>query len=261
MCTVSWSDLPDGLHIFCNRDEKRAREPATPPLAGERDGIAFLAPRDGRAGGSWIATNERGLSVCLLNHYPRPAPEAPSDRVSRGELVLSLMGCADLASARELLQAEALAPYRPCIVLLFFRPPGAIRGAAPERFAWDGSQVDHSTLEQMRPQTSSSFMTEAVIASRLAQFDELPRPAEPEQHLHPEQLLAFHQSHHPTKGAYSVCMHRPDAHTVSFTHLMIGPQEATMAYTPISLCKFDASTQVRSALALRPASDVPSPVS
>jgi len=255
MCTVIWSDLPDGLHIFCNRDEQRAREAATPPALGERDGITYLAPRDGRAGGSWIAANEHGLAVCLLNHYPRPSPPAPELRVSRGELVLSLMACADLEAARALVKADALTPYRPCIVLLFFRPTGATVAALPERFAWDGSGVEHRVLERMRPQTSSSFMTEAVIDSRLALFDRLPvrsesdYASEPTSPL-PEDLIAYHRSHHPTKGAYSVCMHRPDAHTVSFTRLLIGSDQVTMDYTPISPCKSAAAKNVRTTMDL-----------
>jgi len=264
MCTVSWSDGPDGLHIFCNRDEQRAREAATPPAPGDRDGLHFLAPRDGRAGGTWIATNERGLAVCLLNHYPRPSPPPPANRVSRGELVLSLMGCPDVEHARALLQAGALAPYQPCIVLLFFRRPGEASAAQPERFAWDGSQVEHTVIERMVPQTSSSFMTEAVIASRVGHFDTLmqtvPRPTG--QSPLPEDLLAYHRSHHPTKGAYSVCMHRPDAHTVSFTHLQIGPEQATMDYTPLSPCKSELAPSVRTTLDLvRAPQQLPSSVS
>lgn len=259
MCTVSWSDLPDGLHIFCNRDEQRSREAATPPALGERAGMTYLAPRDGRAGGTWIAANESGLAVCLLNHYPRPSPPPPANRVSRGELVLSLMGCPDVERARALLQSGALAPYRPCIVLLFFRPPGAATAALPERFAWDGSQVEHTVLERMLPQTSSSFMTSTVIASRLAHFDEVPRRSG--QSPLPEDLIAYHRSHHPTKGAYSVCMHRPDAHTVSFTHLQIGPEQATMDYTPRSPCKSEQVPSVRTTLDLVRAPHLPSSVS
>jgi len=259
MCTVSWSDLPDGLHIFCNRDEQRAREPATPPSSGDRDGISYLAPRDGRAGGTWIATNEHGLAVCLLNHYPRPSPPPPANRVSRGELVLSLMGCSTVERAQALLQVGVLAAYRPCIVLLFFRPPGASQAALPERFAWDGSAVRHTVIERMRPQTSSSFMTKAVIDSRLAHFDQVPR-SEGQTPL-AEDLLVYHRSHHPTKGAYSVCMHRPDAHTVSFTHLQIGPETATMDYTPLSPCKSEQAPSVSTTLALVRSEHQPSSVS
>ncbi len=72
MCTVSWRAARDGYDLFFNRDELHTRAPELPPALSERDGVRFLAPRDGDHGGTWLAVNEHGLTVCLLNDYANP---------------------------------------------------------------------------------------------------------------------------------------------------------------------------------------------
>src|SRR6516164_3683599 len=93
MCTVTWLREDGGYHLFCNRDEKLTRQPALPPRLGVREGVRYLAPIDGDFGGTWIATNEFGVSLCLLNGTSGPRPAVVR---SRGLLVL------DLASSRSL---------------------------------------------------------------------------------------------------------------------------------------------------------------
>lgn len=226
MCTVTWKASDAGLHILCNRDEQRLREPATPPEIRSYNDVAYLAPHDGRAGGTWFAVNEHGLAVSLLNHYPTdvPRPTESLPYTSRGELVVSLMDCPNLDSAAARLRASHLAAYRPCVLLLFQA------GRHPERVVWDGDTARHARLTRMEPQSSSSFRTQAVIDSRLSLFRKLPRQPSL------EDLRTFHASHHPSKGAYSVCMHRSDAHTVSFTELHLG-HAAEMRYIDSAPCK------------------------
>lgn len=86
MCTVliafrAFADRP--LYVAANRDEKRDRPAETFAL---RDGGArpMLAPRDLRAGGTWIGVNDRGVVVAITNRF-QAAPDP--DRRSRGELV------------------------------------------------------------------------------------------------------------------------------------------------------------------------------
>src|ERR1700693_4285949 len=67
MCTISWIHDKDGYQLLCNRDEKLTRKSAVEPRLAVRNGTRFLAPVDGDFGGTWIATNEFGISVCLLN--------------------------------------------------------------------------------------------------------------------------------------------------------------------------------------------------
>ncbi len=76
-----------------NRDEDRMR-PAEPPqsLAGPP---AIVAPRDARAGGTWIGVNEAGLVVALSNRRGKTSTAARS----RGQLVLDILRLPNVRAA------------------------------------------------------------------------------------------------------------------------------------------------------------------
>lgn len=86
------------LLVGSNRDEDRSR-PWEPPC---RDG-EILAPRDRKAGGTWIALADSGLLVAVTN---RPDPTLDPTRPSRGLLTLDAARAGTVAAARELLVDE-----------------------------------------------------------------------------------------------------------------------------------------------------------
>src|SRR5271166_4952326 len=103
MCTLSWIRDEDGYQLFFNRDEKLSRKSAMPPRQATRDGVRFLAPVDGDFGGSWIATNEIGVSVCLLNgtNLTGSSGGRPRKARSRGLLLLDLISSSSVAAVCE----------------------------------------------------------------------------------------------------------------------------------------------------------------
>ena len=110
MCTASWLDRPEGFELFFNRDERRTRARSLPPrVVTAPDGTRYLAPIDAESGGTWIAVNEHGLAVCLLNRYPEVL--APATPRSRGHLVTHLAGTGALAGATDLGAAATPSPY------------------------------------------------------------------------------------------------------------------------------------------------------
>ena len=229
---MSWHDRADGYRIFFNRDERRQRARERPPVVDERDGTRFIAPRDGEAGGSWIAVNEHGLSLCLLNGFPEGvAPSATDGRsyTSRGELPVSLIGFHTTSSIAERLRSLDLRYYRP-FVLVAFAP--AATGLVAD---WSGATLE---LEEHRPRTrplvSSSFYTESVRDSRVAVYRQL---VEGRETGSAAAHRAFHASHTPERGPHSPCMHRPDAHTVSFSGISVDRDEVRFYYAPNSPCR------------------------
>ena len=82
MCTVTWILDGDSYSLYFNRDELRTRQPALPPQRHQERGVRFLSPTDGDAGGTWIAVNEYGLSLGLLNDYSSRARQ-PAERRAR----------------------------------------------------------------------------------------------------------------------------------------------------------------------------------
>ena len=214
MCTATWLMNPDGYELFCNRDESRTRKTALPPSAQERNGVKFIAPRDGDFGGTWIAVNEVGLSLCLLNYYPsiNDQPLTISSR-SRGLLLSSLIDSGSVAEAAARLRRTSLEIFRPFLMLVL------ALGNPVGQHAWDGRKL--SSAKARLPVTTSSFDTANVIAARQAKFGEL-------------QGEAYHMSRDERGGAYSVCMTRDDAQTVSFSHIIVGPEEVEFEYKPLA---------------------------
>jgi hypothetical protein len=227
MCTLTWLHEAAGYTVFFNRDERRTRKPAVPPSLRGLRGVGYIAPADGDAGGSWIGANEFGVTLCLLNLYERQAAAPPpGDFTSRGLLLLDLMDSPTSAAARGRLAGADLAPYQP-FTLTAFEPD------APALVVrWDGRAL-RAVHEASPPLVSSSYDPAGVARVRGQQFRELTRRLGD---VDAEDLAAFHRSHAPARGAYSPCMHRDDAETVSFTRVRVDASAVFMAYQEGAPC-------------------------
>jgi len=223
MCTVTWLHEDGGYHLFFNRDEKLTRKPALPPRVAVRDGVHYLAPIDGDFGGTWIAANEFGVSLCLLNGTRGTRPAAPR---SRGLLVLDLVSSRSLEEVANRVEAADLTRYAP------FTFVGLAPGDITQVIEWDGSRAIIRTKPELcNMLTSSSFETGAVKKARVDEFVRLVGDSSSA-----TRLQEFHRSHAPSRSAYSPCMHRPDAETVSFSHISLDSLGPQFVYLPVSPC-------------------------
>ncbi|MEP6538205.1 MAG: NRDE family protein [Bryobacteraceae bacterium] len=225
MCTVSWVHDDGGYQLLCNRDEKRTRARATPPIVRIRDGVRFIAPSDGDFGGSWIGVNEFGVSLCLLNgNGPRSG-----NHKSRGLLLLDLISAQSVDDAVGRTSQTELSVFAP-FTLVALEPdlPAAI-------LEWDGKDLA-VVLDGDRymPLISSSFDTDEVRARRRAELDRL---VQLKGRLNVDVLELFHKSHGESRDAYSACMHRPDAETVSCSRVKVSDTHIDFFYTPAAPCE------------------------
>ena len=216
MCTVSWLHRPDGYHLFCNRDEKRARGIAEPPRLAGCDGSRYIAPVDSDFGGTWIAVNEHGVALCLLNRGSSPAAR------SRGHVIPDIIWVRSIDDCAFLLRHADLTLFAPFMLLML--EPGVPAAVA----SWDGFRLTMDG-EARAPLTSSSYDPESVCEARLRQFARR-APADP------EALYRFHASHDGPSAAHAPCMHRADAHTVSFSHVIVTEDEIRFEYLPAAPC-------------------------
>ena len=211
MCTLSWRESEQGLEIFFNRDELKTRSRAEPPrLFTSPSGTRYLAPIDPDGGGSWMAANEQGLLICLLNRWHQDAPLATR---SRGAVILSLIDCQRLEEVANLLP-DLIASTKPFDLIAFSR--GKARGETIG-YSWDGLTL--TPFAPQRPLTSSSYCFEKVQATRLANFSENNGDLET-YHSHPNQ----------SPSAYTVRMNRPDAQTWSRSLVTISPKGIDWQY-------------------------------
>lgn len=101
MCTLvlAASAVPGcSLLVVANRDEMLDR-PSTAPFAWPE---GFVAPRDDKAGGTWLGLNRHGLFAAVTNRFNGPKDEA---RRSRGELVKEALAAPTARAAHDRMAA------------------------------------------------------------------------------------------------------------------------------------------------------------
>ena len=117
--------------------------------------------------------------------------------------------------------AGGLEQYEPFTLL------GLERGAPAHLWSWDGhSLVAWRQEEPGLLLASSAADQEAAASARRDTFAQAAAPGP----LDPKTLAAIHASHRPVRGPLSVCMHREDASTVSFTMVTAGRGRISLAH-------------------------------
>ena len=120
MCTLTVINLRTdegklGYRLMMNRDELRTRSRALPPEWREVDGVRAVWPLDMDGGGTWIAAAETGLTLALVNSFPEPMPELPTELISRGLIIPRLItseGIEGVVDGFESIVVERYAPFR-----------------------------------------------------------------------------------------------------------------------------------------------------
>ena len=239
MCTASWIYSPDSYSLLFNRDEKRARKSGAGPQLVVEGGARYLAPSDGEAGGTWIATNEFGVTVCLLNgaNLSDAIVACTTGERSRGLLVRELAPLSSIHYIRDFIGQCELAIYMP-FTIAAFEP-----GKPAVLVEWNGSTAVWQTRAELHSMvTSSSFDTTNVRRGREVEYR---RRFGAGQECDTSRLLDFHRDHFAGSSPYSACMHRPDACTVSFCQIDVGKRETELLYHPGAPCSPGLATQVR----------------
>ncbi|MBU0678671.1 MAG: NRDE family protein [Verrucomicrobia bacterium] len=220
---------PSGYEIFFNRDEQRSRKPAEAPILDAADGVSFIAPRDGNHGGTWLAANEFGLTVGVLNFYQAEKSSPSRDLLSRGRLPILMASSASIEAVEENAAAIDAQRYRPFLLFAVDRKLNAYT------VSWDGSVLSPGEDSfPARPISTSSFSTNEVIEARMKLFDHM---AAKHGGISSDWLSGYHASHLPSRSAFSVCMHRDDARTVSFSHIIVDTEQIEFRYFGCSPCE------------------------
>jgi hypothetical protein len=225
MCTVSITILPDrAIRLACNRDELLNRPPALPPRISEFGERLAAFPIDPISKGTWIAVNDAGLVLSLLNVNAPRRPRAAAPR-SRGEIIPSLLQVHDAAEAIALAATSLHAPdYQP------FRLVALDREALLEMIS-DGHEfhfTSHELAELPILFTSSGLGDALAHKPRQKLFDSFCAAGDFDR-LRQDR---FHRHSWPDRSEISVCMHRADAQTVSHTTVELRADRVTLGYLP-----------------------------
>jgi hypothetical protein len=267
MCTLTFlPGLPGGGYLLAtNRDESPQRGPAWAPMVQQQGRRQLIAPRDSDKGGTWVGVDDRGMLLSVLNGDGPPPQAAPVDPISRGLLVTELLEDPRFSRVRDEIERRRRSAgmnYRPFKLVAV--SPGPATGGRPAhilRAEWTGSVLSFEELSGPRCAVSSTYETEAVTLSRRAAFERFQQ----EQYVLlraatkrdatdatveelADRLADFHASHRiesPEGDAYTVCMHRADARTVSSTVVLVTRTHVCMRYTAGWPCRDGESVVVR----------------
>lgn len=177
--------------VAANRDEALDR-PAVGPFVWPR---GFLAPRDERAGGTWLGLTKGGLFLGVTNRFPTLKDAA---RESRGALVAELLEAPDARTLHE--RASRIDPLRYNAFHLMYADP---RDAF---ITWsDGEKLHPIVLEPgLHVVTERSFggdEAERVAAVRAA-WPEEPAPESLQRTLRlPETYMFFPDFNYGTRSS------------------------------------------------------------
>jgi hypothetical protein len=237
MCTVTFAPRADRYLLAMNRDEQYTRQQGRAPVIhsdGENRAVHPSEPQ----GGTWISLNDRGVTLALVNWYeiqPRVL-EAP---ISRGRVILTLRHAATASDVD-----AALGPNG-CVLdlssILPFRLIGVFPGRKQAReWRWDQRTLTTHHHPWTPAQWASSGHGESEAQRiRGGVFNEwihLPNAGSR------EWIRSLHASHAPRRGPFSICMHRQDAMTVSYTETEVTSGHAAMRHQIGSPCQLPPMT-------------------
>ena len=221
MCTVTVIRHADGgLRLVSSRDELRRRPASLSPETYAMGGARVLMPRDAQAGGTWIAANDRGVVMTMLNFNQGRA--AVSGSVSRGSVIPEAIQAARGSEAIEIAAAmhhEEMAPFRLVVA----------HASDLYEARWSGRSFDvieHAIDERGvcgavgTACFASSGLGDALVEPRLDLWASWTQ----EQAISSELQDAFHDHQWPDRPEISVRMEREAARTVSVTAVDVRPE-------------------------------------
>ena len=233
MCTVSFLPKSQGFYLAMNRDEKLDRFTALAPTIVDLACRRAVFPRE-PAGGTWISANDAGICLALINWH-RIERRPKNDTISRGLVVREL---AEKSSADEIgvalkkLPLSKLRPFRLLAVdpreMRVIEWRWNLKRLTRHNHGWRRRHWFSSSFDERRAELERQRVCTAANGQRSAGSVKW--------------LRRLHRSHAPEPGPFSICMHRPDANTVSYTEILVLRRQATMRYKPGPSCSDRAVT-------------------
>jgi len=227
MCTVTFIARRNGYALGMNRDEKLSRVPGLPPARHCLNGRTAIFPSE-PSGGTWVGVNDAQVTLALVNWYSVPS-RASHDPISRGEVTRTALGLADAQAIEQHLGQFPLERTNPFRLIGVFPQTKSV-----VEWRWNLSQLERLDHDWQTNIWISSGYDEwgAEIARRRIFVAAGKKGVAKDLRW----LRRLHGSHDPAPNAYSICMHRADARTVSYTEITVTGSATRLAHAPLALC-------------------------
>jgi hypothetical protein len=220
MCTVTFIPVKDQIYFTSNRDEKNWRSAAVPPTIYPFNSGRLLFPKDGNAGGTWIAAHENGNVIVFLNGGWQAHVPSPPYRKSRGLILLDLI---DHPTPYNGFLAVNLNNIEPFTAVIF-------DNQQLFECRWDGEKKYNTLLDTSGKYiwSSCTLYGDEVRTRRSQWFDEwIAKNPEPTQ----DEILHFHQFTGDGDMHNDLMMNRNgQVFTVSVTSVEVSPRGVVMDY-------------------------------
>lgn len=220
MCTVTITPVREKFFITSNRDEKNLRKTAVPPAVYEFESGKIIFPKDGNAGGSWIAMHENGNAAVLMNGAFEKHISQPPYRLSRGKIFLHVIASENPVRRFDRLNLERIEPFTLVIIE---------KGDLYE-CRWDGTKKYCRQLRNYRSYiwSSATLYDEETVRKREQWFgaflNKNPVPTQ-------EDILHFHQFSGDGDKNNDLQMERTGLYsTVSITSILLTADRGSMKY-------------------------------
>jgi hypothetical protein len=226
MCTLSLVARNDGFLLGMNRDERLSRGPALAPEIQKVCGLDAVFPIES-SGGTWIAANQNGIAFALLNQNAR---HGMSKTRSRGEIIPELIRSAELESAARQVDRLDLTGFLPFLLV-------GISAFERRLMQWrfDGDRLTTTELDFGNRHWFSSGISDADAATHRAPICALASKSDGAGTA--QWLRALHRDHGDRAGAFSICVHREDAATVSYSEVEVSRDRISFRYQPGNPCQ------------------------
>ncbi len=231
MCTVTYIP-PTKVSSFVltsNRDEKEFR-PTLPPEIYTYDNCKLAFPKDEKAGGSWIAINDKGNINCLLNGGIVAHQKQEYHIKSRGTILLEFTQ--SLHSSHEYFSHIDLENVEPFTIVALKQSKGTIQDLT--EFIWDGNNKHFRQLDINSPfiWSSVTLYNDEHRKTRKEWFERFYK--EHKNNITKEKIFDFHSGNHTNDNAINVIMQREGGlKTVSITQISALGQTLQMNYSDL----------------------------
>lgn len=227
MCSVTfWPNGPT-YRLAMNRDEQLTRVKGRPPARFVTNGRAALHPSE-PGSGTWISVNDSGVGLALINWYAI-TQRASAPTVSRGEVVMTMREVSQVEEAAQRLAALPLKQINPFRLIGVFPQHQSVC-----EWRWNQQQLE-KIVHEWSPQQWFSSSYDEPAAQRIRSETFSARCHEPDAG-EAVWLRRLHGSHSPERGPFSICMHRADAATVSYTEIEVSGEHTVMSHHVGPLC-------------------------
>jgi hypothetical protein len=237
MCTVSFIARKDGYLLGMNRDEKLRRPAGLPPQRHHVRDRKVIYPSE-PGGGTWISLNDGGSTLALINWYSAPH-QTIADPISRGEIIRTACDATAPHEVVATLASMLLARTRPFRLIGIFPASHEVI-----EWRWNGLKLE-GVKHLWRPNIwiSSGYDEPGADQTRSKAFGAALLKVD---RGTVEWLRSLHRSHSHGESAYSICMHRDDAATVSYTEIEVSDSVRRMHYSANNPCTGKRSFLMRS---------------